>query len=187
MPVFPLAAVPTLDYHSGPSGGHRYFGCAERKDKDGHQRTHAACDLIAPKGAKVFAVAKGEVIRNPYEFYHGVQALEVRHTELLSYSLADGLLLPIFTFVVRYCEIGDALGLRKGAKVTEGQLIGHIGKMHRDSMLHLEMYADYTDGPLTQRHNHVYEFVPNSNYQRRSDLLDPTPFLDAWKDNLPGS
>jgi murein DD-endopeptidase MepM/ murein hydrolase activator NlpD len=183
MPTFPLAAVPSADYHPGANGGARYFG-AQRKDNDGNPRAHAACDLIAPKGTKIFAVASGEVLAY-YDFYHGVKALEIRHTEMLSYSLDDGLLLPIWTFVVRYGEVQDAAGLTVGDQVTEGQVVAHIGKMHVDSMLHFEMYADDTTGPLTQRNNRIYEWVPNRVYQRRTDLLNPTAFLDAWKSNLP--
>jgi hypothetical protein len=54
--------------------------------------------------------------------------------------------------------------------VQAGQVIAHIGKMHTDSMLHFELYRGDVGGPLTQRQN--------GPFQRRSDLIDPTSFLD---------
>jgi hypothetical protein len=38
-------------------------------------------------------------------------------------------------------------------------------------MLHFEMYDNSATGPLTNRRN--------PPFQRRSDLIDPTPYLDA--------
>lgn len=49
-------------------------------------------------------------------------------------------------------------------------------------MLHFEMFQDAKRlGDLTNRsHKTKYLYVPQANYERRSDLLDPTPFLNAW-------
>lgn len=103
------------------------------------------------------AVADGEVIRNPYYFYSGTYALEVRHTG---------------GFVVRYGEISTAAqGVSAGSSVARGQVIAFVGKLESgSSMLHFEMYAGTASGSLTVR--------GNPPYQRRSDLLDPTPYLD---------
>jgi hypothetical protein len=48
-------------------------------------------------------------------------------------------------------------------------------------MLHLEMFdnpgrLDY----LTDTSNTNYLYVPQANYQRRNDLLNPTGLLDRW-------
>jgi len=132
--------------------GGRSFG-AQRADG----RRHAACDLIAPIGTKIIAVEQGTVIRGPYPFYHGTYALEVRHT----------------SFIARYCEIrGAAAGVGPGTAVRGGQVIAYVGRMHADSMLHFEMYSGQGHGPLTRR--------DNPPYQRRDDLIDPTPYLDRW-------
>jgi murein DD-endopeptidase MepM/ murein hydrolase activator NlpD len=144
---FPLRQRPTADYHRG--------GLSFGSNRDGGRRKHAACDLLAPEGAEILAVESGTVIADPYAFYHGTYALEVQHT----------------MFVVRYGEIkGAAAGLRKGSTVTRGQVIAYVGKMHRDSMLHFEMYSGFDDGPLTDRSRPPFE--------RRPDLMDPTDFLD---------
>lgn len=147
--VFPLRNRPKLDYKSGA----REFGAS----RDGGQRKHAACDLKAPKGTEIFCMADGKVIREPYDFYSGTYALEVEHT--------NGL-------IVRYGEIAAKVpaGIRNGATVQQGQHIAYIGQLESgDSMLHLEMYAGTKTGPLTQ---------PGTDYKRRGDLIDPTPYLD---------
>ena len=113
--------------------------------------------MIAPKGTNIFAVGSGTVVLGPYLFYRGTYAIEVRHS----------------TFIARYCEIrGTAKGVGTGTQVKEGQVIAYVGRMYRDSMLHFEMYSGAAKGPLTQR--------KNPPYQRRSDLIDPTPYLNSW-------
>ena len=153
MPTFPLPFIPKLDYKSAG----RKFGAG----REGGGRKHAACDLIAPKGTEIYAVEDGEVVLGPYDFYHGTDAIEVRHAR----------------FVVRYSEIkGTPAGVGVGSQVTQGQVIAYVGKMYVDSMLHFEMYSGTGTGSLTQR--------SNPPYQRRSDLIDPTPYLDHWSGYL---
>ena len=145
--LFPLRARPAADYHRA--------GLSFGSDRDGGRRKHAACDLLAPLGTEILAVDDGVLIQAPYAFYHGTFALEVWHTY----------------FVVRYGEISRAAaGLRAGSTVTRGQVIAYVGRMHRDSMLHFEMYSGFDSGPLTVR--------SNPPFQRRPDLMDPTGFLD---------
>jgi len=72
---------------------------------------------------------------------------------------------------VRYCEIkGVAPGLKRNSKVKEGDLIAYIGKMNKDSMLHIEFYRKTAKGRLTLRNNQPY--------QRNSQILNPAPILD---------
>jgi murein DD-endopeptidase MepM/ murein hydrolase activator NlpD len=146
--TFPLPFFPQLSY----STGGRRFGAP----RDGGKRQHAACDLIASEGTEILAVADGIIVRGPYPFYHGTYALEVEHPAL---------------GIVRYGEIkAAAKGLGVGTPVSAGQVIAFVGKMRVDSMLHFEMYDGSGAGPLTVRNNRPFE--------RRSDLIDPTPFLD---------
>ncbi|HSC69221.1 MAG TPA: M23 family metallopeptidase [Cellvibrio sp.] len=119
-------------------------------------RKHAGCDLYAPIGTPVYAMDDGEVV-NFYAFYLGTYALEIKHPD----------------FVARYGEIGrSATGIKNGSKVKKGQLIGYVGELKglNMSMLHLELYSGNASGPLTVR--------GNKPYQRRKDLIDPTPILD---------
>ncbi len=149
MATFPLPFVPTQSYKTGG----RRFGA----NRDDGKRKHAACDLIAPKGTEIYAVENGKVTYGPYLFYRGTYAIE--------FKLDSGK-------VVRYCEIEKvASGIAVGSTVTEGSLIAYVGKMYVDSMLHFELYEGTGSGPLTVR--------SNPPYQRRSDLIDPTSYLDG--------
>ncbi len=151
---FPLKRRPSSSYKKGA----RYYGA---KRKGG--RLHAGCDLIAPVGTKIYAVADG-VIKKYKNFYHHTHAIVVLHTG---------------GFVVRYGEVspsGLAPGLKIGSKVKSGQFIAYVGQLSGGShMLHFELYTGTESGRLTVR--------SNKPYQRRADLVDPTVYLD--KASLP--
>lgn len=166
MPRFPLPSLPTLGFHKG--SGKRWFGSSRDNG-----RKHAACDLIARKGTPIYAVAPGIVLSKRY-FYMNTYALVVHHT----------------TFIVRYGEIDKDLaeGVFVGFPVAEGQHIANVGLLSSgSSMLHFEMYKGTRVGRYTQISNHSkYDYVPSADYQRRSDLLDPTPYLEEWALITPG-
>jgi murein DD-endopeptidase MepM/ murein hydrolase activator NlpD len=154
--IFPLAAVPKLDYHAGKNHK-RWFGAGRPG------RLHAACDLVVPKGTPIYAMADGFVSRSMNKFFNGTFAIEITHTHGL---------------VARYGEIqGVAAGVVKGARVKQGQVIAYVGKMLVDSMLHLELYAGTASGMLSRENS--------PPYNRRADLLDPTPYLDQAAKRLP--
>jgi murein DD-endopeptidase MepM/ murein hydrolase activator NlpD len=116
---------------------------------------HPGCDLEAPVGTPVLAVDDGLIIAGPYDFYLGTDAIDVQH----------GL------FIVRYGEIKK--GFRpKSRTVKKGDVLGEVGKVGRGNMLHFEMFAGTATGPLTIKNK--------PPWNRRSDLIDPTPFLDLW-------
>lgn len=148
--VFPLRKRPEHDYRTGG----RRFGAS----RSSGSRLHAGCDLIAPQGTEILAMADGVVVRGPYDFYGGTSALEVRH--------GDGK-------IARYGEISKIVpaGIGPAAAVTQGQVLAKVGLLDSgSSMLHLELYGGTATGRLTQ---------PGTRYMRRSDLIDPTPYLDA--------
>jgi len=155
---FPFPKLPTKRW----STGQRSFGY----NRDGGKRKHAACDIYFPAGTWIHAVADGTVIQPPYNFYAGTQALEIQHGD----------------FIVRYGEIkpNSFVG---GTTVKKGQRLCQVGHLMgisvESDMLHFEMYAGTATGSLTVK--------ANKPFQRRSDLLDPTPFLDAWAANLPST
>lgn len=126
------------------------------------KQLHGACDLIAPKGTEIFAIDSGVVINGPYYFWNSTYAIEIKHPH----------------FIGRYCEILKDVPVKVGDYVERGQVIGHVGQMGAYSMLHFEMFAGTAKGGLTNG------ILP---YKRRSDLLDPTPYLDCWQANLPKS
>ncbi|MBL8762145.1 MAG: M23 family metallopeptidase [Phycisphaerae bacterium] len=138
--------------------GARRFGA----DRSGG-RKHAGCDLYFPEGTAIHALADGVLIQEPYSFYAKTHAVEVRHGN----------------HVVRYGEIkpGSYVG---GQKVKQGQVIAKVGhlvgiKVPSD-MLHLELYEGTATGALT---------TSTAPYKRRSDLLDPTKYLNEWSKRLP--
>jgi murein DD-endopeptidase MepM/ murein hydrolase activator NlpD len=132
------------------------------RDDDGdeiYERKHAGCDLYAPVGTEILAVKDGQVLLGPVDFYKGTCELQIDHGE----------------FIARYCEIQStkAPGIEDGALIKQGQVVGYIGQLKgmNKSMLHFELYSKESSGNLTNR--------SNAPYQRRSDLMDPTPKLDA--------
>lgn len=148
--LFPLRKRPAP---YGYKDGGRQFGAYRNVN-----RLHAGCDLLAPEGTEVLAIDNGTVIQGPYLFYDVVYALEVKHDSGI---------------VVRYGEIRQSVprGISAGARVSKGQVIGYVGLMTSgSSMLHFEMYKGTVNGELT---------TGSGPYRRRSDLMDPTPFLDA--------
>lgn len=170
MPTFPLPVVPKQDFRTG--------GLAFGNNRGGLE--HAACDLVAPAGTPVLAVADGVIWYGPSKFFDSKpDASGVRiSTFELTVIHSD--------FIARYGEIGQMLasGVKPGATVKEGQQIASVGKQVGDTMLHFEMFSDVqSKGSLTQRGNTTYRNIPkygNNRFNRRSDLLDPTMHLNIW-------
>ncbi|MBD2851028.1 M23 family metallopeptidase [Acinetobacter baumannii] len=147
--LFPLKAR-TNSYKNGFAR----FG----SNRSGGKRKHAGCDLYAPTGTEIRAMADGKV-RVVKGFYSGTDVIEIVHKK----------------HIIRYGEVLEGKSLVKvGDDVKRGQTIGYVGKLTvqvPSMMLHLEMYSNPKDtSPLTVRGNNAY--------QRRSDLIDPTTFLD---------
>lgn len=154
---FPLCEPPTYSWNAGG----RKFGAP----RAGGERKHAGCDLFAPRGTPVVAIGGGTVRECGREFYRGTSSVAIHHD---SGKWA------------RYCEViwtkerAELAGvtlvtLKVGQRVSAGQLIGHVGRMFSDSMLHFELYDGTAVGRLTNR--------SAPPFQRRSDLLDPSPLL----------
>jgi len=147
--LFPLK-VRTNSYKNGFAR----FG----SNRSGGKRKHAGCDLYAPAGTEIRAMADG-IVRNIYYFYDNTDAIEIAHPK----------------HIIRYGEVrkGKAL-VKAGDKVIKGQVIAYVGSLTTKGipsmMLHLEMYSNP---------NNKGTLNGTSVYKRRSDLIDPTPFLDS--------
>lgn len=161
---FPFDKPAVADWIHAP----RAFGSNRNKG----QRAHAGCDLYAPVGRTIHAVKDGVVMRDPYAFYAETDALEIDHGD----------------FVIRYGEIKPGCTLRKGDRVTMGQPIAHVGLLIGiqvpSAMLHLEMYKGSGSGPLSVAKDVSARRSDGVAFMRRSDLIDPTPFLNDWKTRL---
>jgi murein DD-endopeptidase MepM/ murein hydrolase activator NlpD len=134
-------------------------GFGTKREAIGPGILHPACDLVAPVGSDVLAVDDGFIIRGPYYFYLGSYAIEVQHK----------------FFIVRYGEIKNEP--IKNRNVNRGDVIGHVANVGQGYMLHFEMFAGRLTGDLTQK--------TDPPWNRRRDLLDPTPFLDVWSMGMP--
>lgn len=154
---FPFPKIPEKLWTSGG----RQFG-APRIARDGSVRRHAGCDLIFPVGTPIYAVADGVLVQNPYPFYSGTYAVEIRHGNLL----------------LRYGEIAPgSCPYTRGSSVKKGQIIAKVGRLQSgSSMLHLEIY---TNGASSA------SLSGGGPFRRRSDVTDPAPYLNLWKNNLP--
>ncbi|HCE2379867.1 M23 family metallopeptidase [Vibrio parahaemolyticus] len=148
---FPLKTRPAQSYTVAP----RSFG-----SNRSNGRKHAGCDLYAPAGTEILSMLDGKVV-NIYSFYLGTKAIEVDHG----------------IFLARYGEISDVVdGIKVGSMIKRGDVIAKVGTLkfkngETMSMLHLELYSKSQTGPLTVRDN-----LP---YKRRSDLMDPTNYLNS--------
>lgn len=148
--IFPLWIKPKASWKDGP----RYFGCP----RSGGKRKHAGCDLYAPFGAKIRAIADGVIIRPPYYFYDGTNALEVYHPGV---------------GVVRYGEISSSkrVPVKAGQKVKVGQHIAYVGLLDSlgMSMIHFELFGASARGQ---------NLTAGGPYRRHPALQNPTKLID---------
>ena len=177
MAIFPIDIRPDVPWRHLRRSRDAYFGAG----RVGYP-IHGACDLLVPAGTAVLAVQDGTIIRGPYEFL----SIDDKDNDCRSTTYAIDVLHD--DFIVRYAEIARTLpaGLGVNSDVTEGQTIARVGVQCGGTMLHLEMFKDTTNlDPLPDRSlSTKYLYVPQANYERRKDLLDPTSYLDDWWDDF---
>lgn len=106
------------------------------------------------------------------DIFH-LHALAVRHKGFFELKAGRPCgSMPIAGFIVRYCEINSKL--RRGDRVYRGSPIGEVAKQNL-SMLHIEMYRGIAEFEGTPREG---KLEGTGDYKRRSDLIDPAPYLD---------
>jgi peptidoglycan hydrolase-like protein with peptidoglycan-binding domain len=186
---FPL---PKANRDKGYHSGARAFG----SNRSGG-RVHAGCDLYAPAGTKVFAIADG-TIKSYYDYYWQTYALEVEHNgKIILYGEIqppkDG---HGYTGDLPAENLRNGLpdGIKAGTEVKRGQHIAYVGQLRpldtktnkrynfSDTMVHFEMYKGTSTGKLSEKENTVFDNVPKKNYMRRKDLMNPTETLDTMDD-----
>jgi murein DD-endopeptidase MepM/ murein hydrolase activator NlpD len=189
--LFPL---PKEFQDKGYHTGGRSFGNS-RGD-----RAHAGCDLYAPPGTSVYAIADGKIL--DYHFYYWKTfALEIDHGEfsvvygevqppedpkMFGITVSDEVMKLILELKKRE-KLGLPNGLKKGSTVKRGDHIAFVGQLYRKNgsvpfehtMLHFEKYSNKASGAFTQKTNTTdYLNVPVMPFKRRKDLENPTDFLD---------
>jgi murein DD-endopeptidase MepM/ murein hydrolase activator NlpD len=158
---FPFKTPPAVSWHTGA----RYFGAPRDKGR----RKHGGCDLIKPVGEQIHAVADGVLVHEETDFYMRTNYVTFQHGP----------------YLIRYGEImpGSTNRAKRGWTVKKGQVIAKVGQLidkhgvKKSHMLHFEMYAHGND--------HSTLRSDRGPYMRRSDIMDPAPFLDKWVHNLP--
>lgn len=164
-PLFPFTEVTKYSWETGA----RAFGT----NRSGGTRAHAGCDLYYPTGTWIHAVADGVVINGPYAFYASTYALEIDHGD----------------FVLRYGEIKGGAPVKTGDRVKAGQRIAQVGHLVgikvESNMLHLEMYSGSGAGSLSVKGAGGAKRADGVPFQRRSDLMNPAPHLNQWRNRLP--
>lgn len=160
MTVYPIPMIEKQNYRYGGIA----FGGTSKSRGD---RIHAACDLIVPIYTPVYAVERGKVLEVPKSaFFQDTYSVIVRHND----------------FIVRYAELDKNRLVKEGDEIEAGTQLGVVGVNNKGrGMLHLEMFKGTATGPYKRVDNSTYDFVTSGNYQRRRDLMDPTPYLEKWK------
>jgi murein DD-endopeptidase MepM/ murein hydrolase activator NlpD len=197
-PRFPLdKKFRNKDYHIGGKS----FG-SKRESEEGGIRYHAGCDLIAPPGTPIYAVADGTSILYK-DFYKKTYYVQVDHGD---YTVRYGEVQPPLNHhgyqnpppeAVRK-GLGEVLreSLGKNAPVKRNDIIAYVGQLYNEkknpddsvslikkhSMCHFELYKGSVKEKLTVKGNLKYDNVPPKKYDRRHELLDPTKFLDECSD-----
>lgn len=163
--IWPLQNTGTLVVATPDNFPSRSLGAGRVKAGDGTLagRTHAGIDLFAAHQDVIVALADGQIV-NFYHFYRGTFCLivdhgsfvanygEIERESLLQYGLKTPRFRDGNQIGTEPPEIlaGDPLAIRysiiapQGSLVKAGQPIARVGKMFRDSMLHIEFYAPGT-------------------------------------------
>lgn len=156
-------------------------------------RIYAGCDLIASVGTPILAVANG-VIKIYQNFYWQTYELVIDHGD---FTVRYGEVQPPKNKYGKasppdkVCN-GLPEGLDTGSTVSKGQTIAYVGQLrkqvgnsyvnHYETMLHFELYRGTIKdayGLLTDTKNETnYLFIEPRKSLRRSDLDDPTDFLE---------
>ncbi len=100
------------------------------------RRAHNGTDYVAPKGTPVSAMANGQVVAAGWQGGYG-KLVVIRHPN--GYKTYYGHL------------SGFAKGIRKGASVTQGQLVGTVGATGLATGPHLHFEMRVNDRPVNPR------------------------------------
>lgn len=117
-----------------PLAGHDVnspFGMRKMPWEEGG-RLHEGVDIAAPEGTPVRATTAGVVVRSGVDGGYG-RFIEVRHDSGLT-SL--------------YAHLGRFAGLKRGAYVKAGTVVGYVGSSGRSSGSHLHFEIRYDGKPL---------------------------------------
>jgi len=117
-----------------PLAGHAVnspFGMRKMPWEEGG-RLHEGVDIAAPAGTPVRATTAGVIVRSGVDGGYG-RFVEIRH--------ANGM-------TSLYAHLGRLAGLKKGAYVKAGAIVGHVGSSGRSTGSHLHFEIRHLGRPL---------------------------------------
>jgi len=89
-----------------------------------YKRPHLGTDFAAPEGTPIKAVGDGQVLETKYHRHLG-NHLKIKHNNVYSTE---------YLHLARFAD-----GIKPGVHVTQGQLIGYVGKTGLATGPHLEL------------------------------------------------
>ncbi|MCF8360318.1 MAG: M23 family metallopeptidase [Prolixibacteraceae bacterium] len=96
-----------------------------------YRRPHLGVDYAAPKGTPVYSIGDGVVVKKAYQKRGGGYYLTIKHNSV---------------YTSQYMHLnGYARGMAPGVRVTQGQLIGYVGKTGLATGPHLD-FRIYKNG-----------------------------------------
>ena len=97
------------------------------------RRPHYGVDYAAPLGTPVIAVGDGTITESRYRGANG-NIVKIQHNS---------------TYTTAYLHLnGFARGIKRGAKVKQGQVIGYVGRTGRVTGVHLDYRIYKNDQPV---------------------------------------
>lgn len=110
------------------------FSYARKHPVTGKVRPHTGVDYAAPMGTPVVALGDGQVISAGWTTTGGGNVVKIRHNSV---------------YTTGYMHLkGFAKGIKKGAKVKQGQVIGYVGSTGTSTGPHLDFRVWQNGNPI---------------------------------------
>ena len=110
------------------------FSYARKHPVTGKVRPHTGVDYAAPAGTPVVALGDGQVISAGWTTTGGGNVIKIRHNSV---------------YTTGYMHLkGFAKGIKKGAKVKQGQVIGYVGSTGTSTGPHLDFRVWQNGNPI---------------------------------------
>lgn len=110
------------------------FSYARKHPVTGKVRPHTGVDYAAPMGTPVVALGDGQVISAGWTTTGGGNVIKIRHNSV---------------YTTGYMHLkGFAKGIKKGAKVKQGQVIGYVGSTGTSTGPHLDFRVWQNGNPI---------------------------------------
>jgi murein DD-endopeptidase MepM/ murein hydrolase activator NlpD len=130
------------------------------------RRPHHGIDYAAPTGTPVYALGDGRITHRAWDTKGGGNYIKIKHNS-------------IYTTVYMHLS-GFAKGIRKGILVTQGQLIGYVGKTGLATGPHLDFRVYKNGRPM----NPLKMEAPPVEPIHEERLENYLQYIEPWKEKL---